>query len=84
MIKQLKKLGTLSDNGYSWMNIKALDYDTISEYSIKPFGILDLKTNETFVTCTSYNSTAEFKIKCIERYVIEKSKNCKLKNSNFF
>ena len=82
--KATKKIGNFSDNGYSWINIKALDHDTIFEYSIKPFGILDLKTNETFVTCTPYNSTAEFKVNCIEEYIIEKNKDCKLKKIILF
>ena len=44
---------------------------------MKPFGILDLKTNKTLVTCTPYNSTAEFKVKCIENYIIERNKQTK-------
>ncbi len=51
---------------------------------MKPFGILDLKTNETFVTCTPYTSTAEFKVKCIEKYVIEKNKRVPLKKLVIF
>ena len=82
--KTSKKIGNFSDNGYSWTNIKALDHDTIFEYSVKPFGILDLKTNETFVTCTTYNSTAEFKVDCIEKYVIKKNKKQKLKKLIIF
>lgn len=72
--KASKKIGNFSDNGYSWTDVKALDHDTIFEYTVKPFGILDLKTNETFVTCTTHNSTAEFKVDCIEKYVIMKNK----------
>ena len=82
--KTSKKIGNFSDNGYSWTNIKALDHDTIFEYSVKPFGILDLKTNETCVTCTTYNSTAEFKVDCIEKYVIKKNKKQKLKKLIIF
>ena len=82
--KATKKIGDFSDNGYSWMNIKALDHDTIFKYAVKPFGILDLKTKKTYVTCTIYNSTAEFKVSCIEDYVIEKNKNCKLKKLIIF
>lgn len=82
--KATKKIGRFSDNGYSWINIKALDHDTIFDYSVKPFGILDLKTNETFVTCTIHNSTAEFKVDCIEKYVIEKNKKHQLKKLVIF
>ena len=67
--KATKKIGNLSDGGESWLNLKALDHDTKFEYSMKPFGILDLKTNETFVRCTPYSSTAEFKVDSIELYV---------------
>ena len=77
--KATKKIGNLSDNGYSWQNIKALDHDTTFKYAVKPFGILDLKTNETFVTCTPYNSTAAFKVDCIEKYIVRKNKHHKLK-----
>ena len=59
--KATKKIGKFSDNGMTWMDILGLDHDTIFKYAVKPFGILDLKTNETFVTCTTSNSTAEFK-----------------------
>lgn len=41
--KATKKIGKLNDNGKTWLDIKALDHDTIFDYSIKPFGILDLK-----------------------------------------
>ena len=82
--KTSKKIGNFSDNGYSWTNIKALDHDTIFEYSVKSFGILELKTNETCVTCTTYNSTAEFKVDCIEKYVIKKNKKQKLKKLIIF
>ena len=44
---------------------------------MKLFGILDLKTNETYVTCTPYSSTAEFKVNCIEDYIINKNKKTK-------
>lgn len=82
--KTAKKIGMFSDNGMTWMDIEALDHDTIFEYTVKPFGILDLKTNETFVTCTTNNSTAEFKVDCIEKYVIQKNKKCKLKKLVIF
>ena len=82
--KATKKIGKFSDNGYSWMNIKALDHDTIFDYSVKPFGILGLKTNETFVTCTINSSNAEFKVNCIEEYIIYKNKEHKLKKLVIF
>lgn len=82
--KATKKIGRLSDNGYTWIDIKALDHDTIFDCSIKPFGILDLKTNETFITCTPYSSTAEFKVECIEQYIILKNKECPLKKLTIF
>ena len=71
--KATKKIGNISDNGKSWLPLAALDHDTTFEYSMKPFGIYDLKTNETFVTCTPYTSTAEFKVDCLETYVKYKS-----------
>ena len=43
-----------------------------------------MKTNETFVTCTTYNSTTEFKVDCIEKYVIKKNKKQKLKKLMIF
>lgn len=82
--KAIKKIGNISDNGKSRLNISALDHDTTFEYSMKPFGILDLKTNETFVTCTPYTSTAEFKVQCIEKFVIEKNKKTRLKKLILF
>lgn len=82
--KATKKIGKLSDNGKTWLDIKALDHDTIFDYSIKPFGILDLKTNETFITCTPYSSTAEFKVDCIEKYIIYKNEEYPLKKLTIF
>lgn len=82
--KATKKIGMFSDNGMTWGNIEALDHDTIFEYAVKPFGILDLKTNETFITCTPNNSTAEFKVDCIEKYVIQKNEKCKLRKLVIF
>lgn len=82
--KATKKIGNISDNGKTWLDIEALDHDTIFDYSMKPFGILDLKTNETFVTCTPYSSTAEFKAKCIENYIIERNKKVKQKKLIIF
>ena len=82
--KATKKIGKFSDNGMTWIDTKALDHDTIFKYAIKPFGILDLKTNETFVTCTPYSSTAEFKVDCIEQFIIHKNKKKKLKKLILF
>ena len=50
----------------------ALDHDTNFECTVVHFGILDLKTNETFVYCNKYSSTANFKVDCIENYLIKK------------
>lgn len=82
--KATKKVGNISDNGRSYLNITALDHDTTFDYSMKPFGILDLKTNETFVTCTPYSSTAEFKVDCIEQYIIRKTETGELKKLIIF
>ena len=82
--KATKKIGKFSDNGMTWIDTKALDHDTIFDYTIKPFGILDLKTNDVFVTCTPYSSTAEFKVDCIEKYVLEKNRNKRLKKLIIF
>ena len=82
--KSTKKIGKFSDNGMTWVNAVALDHDTVFKYAIKPFGILDLKTNDVFVTCTPYSSTAEFKVDCIEKYILEKNKKCKLKKLVIF
>lgn len=82
--KATKKIGDISDNGKTYMNIEALDHDTIFKYSMKPFGILDIKTNETFVTCTPFNSTAEFKVSNIEKYVINKLNKQKVKKLIIF
>lgn len=82
--KTTKKIGKFSDNGMTWIDTKALDHDTIFKYAVKPFGILDLKTNEVFVTCTPYSSTAEFKVDCIEKYILEKNKKKKLKKLIIF
>lgn len=82
--KATKKIGNISDNGKSWLDIQALDHDTTFNYAVKPFGILDLKTNESFVYCTTYSSTAKFKVDCIENYIIHKNKVNKLKRLVIF
>ena len=70
--KNRKKIGNISDNGYSWFNRQALDHNTNFNCSIVHFGILDLKTNETFVYCSKGSSTANFKVDCIEEYLLNK------------
>lgn len=72
--KNRKKIGNISDNGHSWFNREALDHDTNFNCSIVPFGILDLKTNETFVYCSEGSSTADFKVDCLENYLLNKKK----------
>lgn len=82
--KNAKKIGLLSDNGKSYIERKALDHDTIYNCSVKPFGILDMKTNETFVYCTTSNSTAQYKVDCIEKYVQYKLEKINLKKLVIF
>lgn len=82
--KNSKKIGLLSDNGKSFIERKALDHDTIFEHSVKPFGILDMKTNETFVHCTTSNSTAKYKVDCIEKYIQYKLEKYNLKKLIIF
>ena len=82
--KNRKNIGRLSDNGYSWFTRKALDHDTNFDCSVVPFGILDLKTNESFVYCTKGSSTAEFKVDCIEEYVKYKKEKCDVKRLMIF
>ena len=82
--KNTKKIGLISENGKSYIQRSALDHDTIFNYSVKPFGILDLKTNEVFVNCTISNSTAKYKVDCIEKYLQNKLKVCNLKKLLIF
>mgnify|MGYP002519675252 CR=1 FL=1 len=82
--KNRKKIGNISDNGYSWFNKKALDHDTNFDCSIVPFGILDLKTNETFVYCSKGSSTANFKVDCIENYLKKKKETFDIKRLIIF
>lgn len=82
--KATKKIGNISDNGKAWIPQTALDHDTTFEYSMKPFGILDLKTNETFITCNPYTSTAEFKVDCVEDYVKSKAQTTPLEKIIIF
>lgn len=76
--KTVKYIGEFSGNGNTWKQREGLDHDTNPDYIVKPFGIMDLKTKETFVYCTTSNSTADFKVDCIEDYV----KKQLLKNLN--
>lgn len=82
--KARKKIGNLSDNGYSWFLREALDHDTHFNCSINPFGILDLKTNEPFVYCTKGSSTADFKVDCIEEYLKQKIEKQNIKRLIIF
>ncbi len=70
--KNRKKIGAISDNGYSQFEREALDHDTNFNCSVVPFGILDLKTNKPYIYCNKGSSTADFKVDCIEDYLIQK------------
>lgn len=72
--KTSKYIGQLSGGGYSWIVRNALDHDTLPDYIIKPFGILDLKTDQPYIFCTTSNSTADYKVDCIEEYLQIKRK----------
>ena len=82
--KNRKKIGNISDNGYSWFSRQALDHDTNFNCTVVPFGILDLKTNETFVYCNKGSSTANFKVDCIENYLVNKQKKYNIKRLIIF
>lgn len=82
--KNRKKIGNISDNGYSWFNRQALDHDTNFNCTIVPFGILDLKTNETFVYCSKGSSTANFKTDCIADYLMKKKELFNIKRLIIF
>lgn len=82
--KNTKKIGLLSDNGKTYIERKALDHDTIYNCSVKPFGILDMKTNETFVYCTTSYSTAQYKVDCIENYIKYKLEKYNIKKLVIF
>mgnify|MGYP002625841925 CR=1 FL=1 len=70
--KATKYVGKYSGLGYSWQEKHALDHDTNPEHIAKPFGIMDIKTKKVHVFCTTSNSTAEFKVDCIEEYLLLK------------
>ena len=67
--KTAKYIGNLSGGGYSWFKREALDHDTLPDYILKPFGILNMKTKQAEVYCTTSNSTADFKVDCIDEYL---------------
>ena len=70
--KVAKYIGCLSGGGKSWIERNALDHDTNPDYIVKPFGIMDLKTKEVKLYCTTSNSTADFKVDSIEEYLKQK------------
>lgn len=70
--KAAKYVGFLSGGGKSWMERNVFDHDTNPDYIIKPFGIMDLKTKEVKLYCTTSNSTADFKVDSIEEYLKQK------------
>ena len=76
--KATKDVGDVSDNGSSWIKKEALDHDTNVEYKVKPFGISNMKTNETTVYCNTNNATAEFMAECLETQI----KNDMVQNPN--
>ena len=83
--KTAKYIGNLSDNGYSWIEKEALDHDTNPDCIAKPFGIMNLKTKKTTVYCTTGNSTAEFKVDCLEEEVKqEKARNANINKIYLF
>ena len=82
--KNRKKIGNISDNGHSWFERNALDHDTNFDCSVVSFGILDLKTNEPFIYCTKGSSTAEFKVDCIEDYLLYKKEKSNIKRLVIF
>ena len=70
--KVAKYVGYLSGGGKSWIERNALDHDTNPDYIVKPFGIMDLKTKKVELYCTTSNSTADFKVDSIEKYLKQK------------
>lgn len=67
--KTAKYIGNLSGGGYSWITKEALDHDTLPNYILKPFGIMNLKTKQVDVYCTTSNSTANFKVDMLDKYL---------------
>lgn len=66
--KVAKYIGNLSGGGSSWFKREALDHDTLPDYILKPFGIMNLKTKQVDVYCTTSNSTANYKVDCLDEY----------------
>lgn len=58
------KLGDYSRNGYSRVDVQALDHDFESEY-LTPFGILDLKENKTVLYNTKGKVTSDYMVDAI-------------------
>lgn len=67
--KVSKYIGNLSGGGYSWSKREALDHDTLPDYILKPFGIMNLQTKQVDVYCTTSNSTANYKVDCLDEYL---------------
>ena len=76
--KATKNVGYVSDNGASWIEKDALDHDTNVEYKVKPFGISNMKTQDTTVYCNTNNATADFMTECLETQI----KNDRVQNPN--
>ena len=72
--KVAKCIGKLSALGYSWLIKLACDHDTNPDCIVKPFGIMDIKEKIVHVFCTLCSSTANFKVDCIEEFIIQKLK----------
>jgi len=84
-LKATKNVGCFSDNGKTWLdNVKGLDHDTTPIYKVKPFGVLDIKTNQTFVTCTTERVTPKFEVDCIRKYIRIKQQVSKIKTLVIF
>lgn len=82
--KNKKKIGNIAELGKSYFKRTALDHDTTFDCNVTPFGILDLKTSETFVFNTIYASTSEYKVDCIRNYIKYKKTNFNIKKLIIF
>ena len=78
--KASKYIGKLSALGSSWIKKHALDHDTNPTYIAKIFGIMDIKSKIVDVFCNISNSTARFKVDCIEEVIKQKLEINKLAN----
>ncbi len=73
--KVSKYIGELANNSSkSRICKRALDHDTNPDAIVKPFGIMDLITNQVYVFCTLGTSTADFKVNCIKEYLFAQLK----------